>query len=75
VLLHYELVAGGAWFAFDTTDNELLLNGTVFEGNTASCCFAQGYGAAVQTNASLTDMTCEDIDSGTSKASLKTSIA
>jgi hypothetical protein len=59
------LQSGGAWFgfgadqqAFQTDDFAIITN------NNAACCYASGYGSALQSNSTSTGRTCADLDSG-----------
>jgi hypothetical protein len=59
-------VTGGGWFGFGT-DPPLQLESTLLKDNTASCCYAIGYGSKLLSNASST-LTCADADSGENQA-------
>jgi hypothetical protein len=63
--------SGGAWFGFGSDQALTLLGTTTFSNNTAGCCYASGYGSALQSSngtstTSITTgmMTCSDTDTG-----------
>jgi predicted outer membrane repeat protein len=55
--------SGAAWFGFGS-DASMTHNNTLFRDNTASCCYANGYGSKLQTDAGDSSNTCTDTDSG-----------
>eukprot|EP00953_Heterococcus_sp_UTEX-ZZ885_P035577 18362-Heterococcus_DN1.PRE.1 len=62
--------SGGGWFGFGSDKQALTVNSTTFIHNTASCCYAAGYGSKLQSvGTSITGTTCSDTDTGSSLAS------
>jgi predicted outer membrane repeat protein len=57
--------SGGGWFGFGSDKQALTVISTTFSNNTASCCYAAGYGSKLQSvDTSITGTTCSDTDTG-----------